>query len=256
VEKRDETTEKGTDASEIMIRSRSGFFTEHQEEFMEHGEKLCTWKIPLQFLLIFIVFSVSTGAAVIRSDALRISFITSATTLNKAIDDTELTRAEKKALRKQRKKERKEAEKKRRAAEKIRKKRQELIQKALEMRRQMLENEVKSEIVWKNCNVGILSVDEGLDEQYIERMLKTYLSYLAKVIADRNGYGEYIVNLTVDRDGKVLDLMVLQDTFNNIELVRDLEKFFTTRNYGGTRKMKPASLQLVVTRNITQTNRE
>lgn len=177
-------------------------------------------------------------------------------TYNEDIDNAELTKAEKKALRKKWKKERKEAEKQRREAEKNRKRRQELIRKALEMRRQMLENEVKSDIVWKNCNVGILSNDDGLDEEYIDRMLRTYLSYLAKVIAERNAYGEYIVNISVDKKGKVLDVMVLQDTFNSAELTRDLEEFFTTRNYGESRKTEQASLQLVVTRNLTQTNRE
>jgi len=166
----------------------------------------------------------------------------------------ELTKAEKRALKRKRKKERKEAEKNRREAAKKRKEREELIQRTLEIRRKMLETEVKSDTVWKNCNVAVLSVDEGLDPEYIERMLRTYLSSIARLIANRESYGECIVDVTVDKDGIPLRSSLLQNSFNNDELVAELEQFFTSRNYGKSSKNKEASLQVVVTREFVQTN--
>ena len=166
--------------------------------------------------------------------------------------DHELTKAEKRAFKRKQKKERREAEKNRREFERKRKERAELIRKTLEMRRKMLEVEVKSDRVWKNCNVAVLSADEGLDPDYIERMLRTYLSSIARIIADKETYGESIVNVIVDREGTCIKVELLRNSFNNDELSADLEQFFATRNYGKSGKKELGSVQLLVTRELTQ----
>lgn len=170
------------------------------------------------------------------------------------IFDGEPTRAEIRAQKKLRKKQRKEAERNRREFEKKKKEREELIRRALEMRRKMLEVEVTSDRVWKNCNVVVLSADEGLDSEYIERMLRTYLSSIARLIAERENYGECIIDITVDNEGKHVGSSLLQNSFTSNDLVAELEQFFSTRNYGKSAKKKEGSLQVLVTREFTRKN--
>ena len=176
----------------------------------------------------------------------------SVTAFNEDVSDHELTKAEKRALKRRQKKERREAEKNKRELERKRKERAELIRKTLESRRKMLETEVKSDTVWKNCNVVVLSADEGLDPDYIERMLRTYLSSIARLIADKESYGECIIDVVIDKEGKCLQAELLQNSFNNDELADELEQFFITRNYGKSSKKEQASVQLLVTRELTQ----
>ena len=115
-------------------------------------------------------------------------------------------------------------------------------------RKKLFADTVKSEVVWKNCHVDILVIDEKLDREYIERMFMSYLSGIAKFLSEEEKIGEYEIALVLDGQGRVTNLEVQRDSFQSDQVKQNIVSFLQGLNYGANDEIEEAPMVLLIRR--------